>query len=89
MSTPKLFSTEPRAERFWIRGIFQLLNGRHAAQRATACTVRRDFTLNPGDDEWPAIVFNNLWEELQTVGYDFPEGHGILIAILGSMSDVA
>jgi hypothetical protein len=27
-------------------------------------------------------------EELQTAGYDFGEGHGALVQILGSMSDV-
>jgi hypothetical protein len=47
--------------------------------------VRRDFI---GDDERPANVLNELWEELRTVGHDFPEGHGTLVEILGSTSDV-
>jgi hypothetical protein len=51
--------------------------------------VRRDFILQPSDDERPATVFNDLWEELQTAGYDFPEGHGTLVEVLDSMSDVA
>jgi hypothetical protein len=52
--------------------------------------MRRDFTIQPDDEEErAAIVYDALLEELQTTGYDFPEGHGTLVAILGSMSDVA
>jgi hypothetical protein len=83
------FYAEPCAARVWIRSVFQLPSGRHAAQGAPARTVRRDFTLQPSDDERPATVFNDLWEELQTEGYDFPEGHGTLVEVLDSMSDVA
>jgi len=81
---------EPREAKLWIRGVFQLPTGRHAAQRAPARTVRRDFIIQPDEEEErAAIVYDALLEELQTAGYDFAEGHGALVQILGSMSDVA
>jgi hypothetical protein len=83
MSEPCPFYTEPREARVWIRGVFQLPNGCQITR-----TVRCDFTIQPGDDERPDIVFHDLWEELRTVGHVFPEGHGALVAILGSMADI-
>jgi hypothetical protein len=41
------FSTEPRTACVWMRDAFQQSNSRHAAQKAPARTVRRDFTPNP------------------------------------------
>jgi hypothetical protein len=84
MAEDRQFHTEPHEARVWIRGVFQLSNGRQITR-----TVRRDFILQSGDNERPAIVFNALWEELQAVGHDFPEGHGTLVEILGSLSAVA
>jgi hypothetical protein len=77
------FSTEPREARIWIRGIFRLDSGQTITR-----TIRRDFTLHPGDDERPALVDHELVEEVTTAGWDFPEGHGTLVEILGTMQDV-
>jgi hypothetical protein len=82
MSQPRPFYTVPRDAKVWIRGVFQLPNGRQITR-----TVRRDFIIQPGDDERPAIMFNDLWEELRTAGHNFAEGHGTLVEILGGMPD--
>ena len=78
-----MYHNEPRAARIWIRGVFRLDSGRTITR-----TVRRDYTLFPGDDERPALVYHELIEEVTTAGWDFPEGHGTLVEILGAMQDV-
>jgi hypothetical protein len=82
-----MYPTEPVQHRVWIRGVFELPSGRQVAQRAPARSVRREYIVHPGDVERTAIIYDDLLEELQSVGYDFPEGHGTLVEILGSMTD--
>jgi hypothetical protein len=73
---------EPRTARVWIRGVFRLASGQTITR-----TVRRNFVIRPGDDARPARMFDELLAEVQTVGWDFPEGRGTLIEFLGTMQD--
>lgn len=68
--------------RVWIRAVWRLPDGREITR-----TVKRDVAGDPKDDEHRAILFHELLEELRAVGCDFPEGHGALIEILGTMTD--
>jgi hypothetical protein len=77
-----MFANEPRPARIWIRAVFQLADGRTITR-----TVRRNFILYPGDDERHALVWHELTEELQAPEWDFPEGHGTLVEVLGSLRD--
>jgi hypothetical protein len=77
-----MYHSEPRHAPVWIRGIFLLDNGTTITR-----TVRRDFVIQPGDDERPALVFHAFLAEIETAGWDFPEGHGTLAQLLGAMHD--
>ena len=77
-----MFHNEPREARVWIRGVFQLASGRTITR-----TVRREFTIHPGDDERVEIKYDDLLAEIESAGWEFPEGHGTLIEVLGAMHD--
>jgi hypothetical protein len=65
----------------WARGAFQLTNGRRITR-----TVRAEVFVEPDDltQERVAIALIELVEELRANGQDFPEGHAMLVEILGT-----
>ena len=63
-----------------VRGIFRFPNG-----RALTRTVTREILGDPTDEERTAIAYQELLEELNTVGYSFREGKGIFVGLLGVM----
>ena len=62
----------------WVRGVFALADGRRITR-----TVRWDGALAPDDDEGKAVVAYQLIETLEQGGHTFPEGHGVMVALLG------
>jgi len=65
--------------RVWVRAVFRLDSGREITR-----TVRWEASGDPDDAERIAIILYELTEELNEKGQDFPEGHGILITVLGT-----
>ena len=51
------------------------------------CRYPQSFGLTEYSRAVVQAEVDDLLEELQSVGYDFPEGHGTLVEILGSMTD--
>lgn len=72
---------EPTSINVWARGVFQLASGRQMTR-----TVRKQVTLDPEDvtRERIAIALAELVDELRGVGHEFPEGHGVLVELLGT-----
>lgn len=72
---------EPRTVSIWLRGVFQLTNGRQITR-----TVRRQVRVEPDDraEECIAIALTELVDELRATGQDFAEGHSTLVQILGT-----
>jgi hypothetical protein len=77
-----MYANEPRQARIWIRGVYRFDSGKTITR-----TVRREFVVHPGDDERVEIKYDDLLAEAQSAGWDFPEGHGTLVAFLGVMDD--
>jgi hypothetical protein len=70
---------EPLALPFWVRGVFRFDDGRELTR-----TIRSEVVAVPG-----ALTVEHSMERLIAVlrdeGYDFPEGHGALVELLGTM----
>ncbi len=62
----------------WVRGIFALMDGRRITR-----SVRWDGDLAPDDEERKAVLAYELIETLEHGGYDFREGHAMLVELLG------
>jgi hypothetical protein len=75
------FSSEERTIADWVRGIFQLSDGRRITR-----TIRREVVIHPDDatGERLAIATTELQDELRHAGHGFPEGYGVLVEILGT-----
>jgi hypothetical protein len=78
---------DPPRIRVWIRAGALWAAWRLVSDREITRTVKREVAGDPKDEERRAIVLRELLEELQDVGYAFPEGHGALVAVLGAMTD--
>ncbi len=62
----------------WVRGIFRLADGRLMTR-----TVRAAAAIAADDAERKAVLAYELVEELQHAGHNFPEGHAVLVELLG------
>jgi hypothetical protein len=68
--------------RTWIRARWQFADGRLMTR-----TVKRAIAGDPEDTERRAVALYELLAELPAIGHDFPEGHGVLIEVLGTITD--
>ncbi len=73
---------EPRLLRVWVRGRWQLPDGRVITR-----TARREVRADRDEAERRLVVLHEFIEELLATGCGFPEGDGALIEILGTMTD--
>lgn len=72
---------EPMSVNIWARGVYELPGGRWITR-----TVRQQVILDPEDatQERIAIALLELVDKLRAAGHDFPEGHGVLVELLGT-----
>ena len=70
-------SNDHPAVALWVRGIFRLPNGRLMTRTVRAAAIAAD------DEERKAVLAYELIEELQHAGHDVPEGHALLVELLG------
>lgn len=73
---------DPPRIRVWLRGRWALDDGREITR-----TAKREVAGEPDDAERRAIVLREFLEEVREIGYDFPEGRGVLVEVLGTMTD--
>ncbi len=62
----------------WIRGVFLFADGRRITR-----TVRAAAVIAADDEERKAVLAYELVEELEHAGHAFPEGHALLVELLG------
>ncbi len=73
---------EERTVRVWVRAVWRLPTGREITR-----TVKREVAGDPEDSERRAVVLREFIDELHEVGYEFREGHGALVSMLGTLTD--
>ncbi len=62
----------------WVRGVFRLADGRRLTR-----TVRAAAAIAADNEERKAVLAYELVEELEHAGHHFPEGHAVLVELLG------
>ncbi|MCA1693921.1 MAG: hypothetical protein LC749_03860 [Actinobacteria bacterium] len=63
----------------WMRGVFRLADGRRITR--TVCAAA---TIAADDEERKAVLAYKLVEEIEHAGHHFPEGHAVLVELLGT-----
>ncbi len=72
-------SDEPPAVPFWVRGVFRLDDGREITR-----TIRSGVVAVPGALSVEHAM-GRLVAVLRDAGHDFPEGHGVLAELFGTI----